>query len=122
MGRFSGKDILDRSKAFAVRILRLVRTLPKDAVGRHLADQLFRSATSVGANLHEADMADTLKDFCHKVNIAQKEAGESVYWIDLIRDSKVLPSSRLSGIQQEAEEIRKICRQMVLSTRQKAKT
>ena len=117
MGRFAEKDILDRSKAFALRIIRLVRALPKDNVEKHLGPQLLRSGTSVGANLHEADMTETVKDFCHKVNIAQKEAGETVYWISLIREAGLLPVKKLVNIEGEAEELQKICRQIINSTR-----
>ena len=71
MGRFAGKDILDRSKGFAIEVIRLLRKAPDSFVARRMADQLLRSATSIGANLHEADMAETVPDFCNKVNIAQ---------------------------------------------------
>ena len=121
MGRFSGKDILDRSKAFALRIIRLVRALPKDNVGKHLGRQLLHSGTSIGANLHEADMTETVKDFCHKVNIAQKEAGETAYWISLIRESKLIPVHKLANIEGEAAELQKICRQIINSTRQNSR-
>ena len=76
MGRFAGKDILARSRKFALKIINLFRTIPDDFVSRHLLQQLVRCATSIGANLCEADMADTIKDFCNKVNISQKEAHE----------------------------------------------
>jgi len=69
----------------------MVREMPADFAARHIARQLLRSSTSIGANLHEADMADTVKDFCHKVNISQKEAGETTYWLSLIRDAGILP-------------------------------
>ena len=68
MGRFAGRDILERSKAFGVMAVRLARHLPTDPGSRHIGLQFLRSATSVGSNLHEADMADTVKDFCNKVN------------------------------------------------------
>ena len=121
MGRFAGRDILGRSRKFAIRAIRMVRAMPKEYVSAHLADQLVRSATSIGANLHEADMADTVKDFCNKVNIAQKEAGETVYWISLIREADILPAEKLAEIEAEAAEIQKVCRQIVYASRQNAR-
>ena len=121
MGRFAGRDILERSKAFGVMAVRLARHLPADPGSRHIGLQFLRSATSVGANLHEADMADTVKDFCNKVNLAQKEAGEATYWIGLLDASNIGPTGRLTKIQAQSVELRKICRQIVLSTRRKTK-
>ena len=120
MGRFAGRDILKRSKVFSVAVIRFVRSAGSDFVGRHLAQQLLRSATSIGANLHEADMADTVKDFCNKVNIAQKEASETVYWLELLREANVLPASQLVDVQAEATEIRKILREIVRASRKSA--
>ena len=78
---------------------------------------MLRSATSIGANLHEADMAETVRDFCNKVNISQKEAGETVYWLSLIRQAGLVPAKRLLDIEAEASELQKICRQIVHASR-----
>lgn len=121
MGRFAGRDILQRSRAFAVNAVQAVRRLPKDMAAQHLGLQLLRSATSVGANLHEADMADSVRDFCNKVNIAQKEASESVYWIGLLRDCRIAGPALLKEIGTESQQLRKVCRQIVLATRRKAR-
>ena len=100
----------------------MVRSLPKDTVGRHFAGQLLRSATSIGANLCEADMSDTARDFCNKVNIAQKEAAETVYWISLLREPNLSAPEGLSAIEAEALALQKICRQIVHSSRRNART
>ena len=117
MGRFAGKDILDRSKAFAIAVIRLLRKTPEAFVARRMADQLLRSATSIGANLHEADMADTVPDFCNKVNVAQKEAAEAGYWLDLLHEVELFPETQLGALQSEAEELRAILRQIVHASR-----
>ena len=117
MGRFAGKDILDRSKAFSVAIIRLLRKEPDRFVTRRVADQLLRSATSIGANLHEADMAETVPDFCNKVNIAQKEAAESTYWLSLLHEVELFPADQLTDLQAEADELRKILREIVRVSR-----
>jgi four helix bundle protein len=120
MGRFASGDLLQRSESFALRAIRLVRTLPRDVAGRHVGEQFLRCATSVGANLSEADMADSTRDFCAKVNIAQKEAGEAAYWLALMAKSQMIPGTRLREIEQEARELRGICRRIVYLTRAKA--
>ena len=120
MGRLGSGDILDRSKELALQVIRLARALPRDPIAQHLGLQLLRSGTSVGANLHEADMTDTRKDFCNKVNIAQKEAGESTYWVALLREASILPAKRLAAIDAEATALRKICRQIVLASRRRS--
>ena len=119
MGRFAGKDILDRSKDFAVRVIRMSRALPRGFSAQHITHQIVRSATSIGANLNEADMTESLKDFCHKVNLAQKEAAETRYWLDLLIETEIFPQDRLKPLAKEASELTKICRQIVLSTRRK---
>ena len=120
MGRFAGRDILGRSKAFAVKVIRLARSLPADSANRHIGLQCLRAATSVGAYLHEADMADSVKDFINKVNLAQKEASEVGYWLNLLVEAEILPASNISELSAESEALWKICRQIILSTRRNA--
>ena len=86
-----------------------------------MADQLLRSATSIGANLHEADMADTVPDFCNKVNIAQKEAAETSYWLDLLHEVDLFPKTQLDALQTEANELRAILRRIVHASRSSRK-
>jgi four helix bundle protein len=93
--------------------------MPNDMVSRRLGAQLFDAGTSVGANLHEADMANSVKDFVSKVNISQKEAGESAYWLGLIQDSGILVSPDTSRLAKEACELRSICRQIVNASNRK---
>lgn len=67
--------------------------------------QYLRSATSIGANLEEADVAETKRDFIHKNRIALKEARESRYWLRLIVESGILPDSKMSSLIQETTEL-----------------
>ena len=107
LGRFQGKDILQRSLAFGACVIRLARLLPHDDTARHIANQLVRAATSVGANLHEADMAESVRDFCNKVNIAQKEAGEAGYWLKLIEKSGLSSDQNVTELESTAIELKK---------------
>ena len=103
-----GQDICERTRAFALRIIKMYRVLAKDEVGQVLGRQLLRSGTSIGANVEEAQAAQSKADFAHKLNIALKEARETRYWLTLVVEAEVLPSQRLDAIQAEIEEIIKI--------------
>ena len=80
-------DIRERSFLFAVRVIKWVRSFPRDWGMEIAAKQLLRSATSVGANIEEADGTDTLKDKIYKWVLARKEARESRYWVRIICES-----------------------------------
>ena len=76
-------EIVERSKDFAVRIVKLSQYLEEQRVYA-FANQIIRSGTSIGANIHEAQCSESKKDFVHKMHIALKEARETEYWIDLL--------------------------------------
>ncbi|MFA4967859.1 MAG: four helix bundle protein [Candidatus Margulisiibacteriota bacterium] len=105
-------DIRDRAKRFAIKAIALIRIFPKDVVGHTLGKQLIRSATSIGANLEEADAASSRKDFLHKVSIAYKEARESRYWLEIALESELLNHQKniteAKALQAEAVELSKI--------------
>jgi len=84
-----GNVIKDKSFKFAVRIINLYKKLiaEKEYV---LSKQLLRSGTSVGANVREAQNAQSPKDFIHKLSISQKEADESLYWIELLKETNYI--------------------------------
>ena len=78
-----GQDIAERLLDFAVGSVRVVTALPRTKVGNHVAGQLAKSGTAGGANYEEARAAESRADFAHKVSVAAKEVGESVYWLRL---------------------------------------
>lgn len=80
----------DNSKKFAKDIIFLCRRLRANHIEHHLIDQLLRCATSIGANLHEAQYAQSKKDFISKLEIAQKECYETEYWLELLFDTNSL--------------------------------
>lgn len=110
-------DFRARSYQFGVRIVNLVRALPRDLATSVIARQLARSGTSVGANVEEAQGGRSRKDFAHKMNIARQEAGESHYWLRLLRDTNTLLQPRLDPIVTEADEIVRILISIVKRTR-----
>ncbi|WP_420792938.1 four helix bundle protein [Lentisphaera marina] len=83
-------EILDKSFSFAVRVVRLSSFLKKDKQEFILSKQLLRSGTSIGANVNEAQAAQSTADFIAKLSIASKEARESKYWIDLLIETRYL--------------------------------
>lgn len=103
----------ERAYQFALQIVKLVRSLPREESVRIIGSQLLRSATSIGANLEEAYAGLTRKDFVHSYNIARKEARETRYWLRLLSDSGILPKEKLTKLLQESEELIKILTSVV---------
>ena len=101
------RDIGERTLAYGVRAVGLFRALQEsdDRAGWVIGKQFLRSATSIGANVAEARSGESRKDFIHKLQIAQKEARESVYWLRLMTEAEVLPPQRLRGLTAETEEL-----------------
>jgi len=94
-----------RTKAFSLRALKLVRHLPRDVTGKVLANQLTRSALSVGANYRSACRARSRAEFLSKLGIVLEEADESAHWLEIIIEDKLLPASKVSALLQEANEL-----------------
>ena len=109
-------DIRERTFQFAVRVIRAVRCLPQDAATRVVAHQLVKSATSVGANVEEADGAESTRDFIHKTSISRKEARESRYWLRIIR-AAILDNKEFSALEQESDELVRIFSAMIANAR-----
>ncbi len=107
--------ITERSVLYALDVIRLFREIENDSVGRILGRQLLRSATSVGANVHEAQGAQSRKDFTAKMFIAHKEARESGFWVRLLLESGFGSSAHFRQVEGETGEINKILASIVLS-------
>jgi four helix bundle protein len=101
------RDIQARTLAYAVRAVRLYQALQesRDGAAWVIGKQFLRSATSIGANIAEAQSAESPADFVHKYGIAQKEARETDYWLSLMEASDLLSEARLAPLRQETNEI-----------------
>ena len=99
------RELQDRTKRFALRLLNLVDALPRTAAGRAISTQLVRAATSVGANYRSACRARSRAEFAAKLGIAVEESDESLYWLELVRDGKLVPKDKLSLLLKEADEL-----------------
>lgn len=94
-----------RTKAFALNVIKLVNSLPKSKVSDVLGYQVLKSGTSVGANYCEASRGESRADFVHKIGIVQKEASETIYWLELILESEIANDQVVKPIISEAKEL-----------------
>lgn len=103
----SNNKLLDLSMQFAVQIVNLVDqiTVPKSA---YMTDQLARSGTSVGANIHEAQYAQSRKDFISKLEIALKESSETSYWLKLLYQTNRISESQYRDAESACGTIRRL--------------
>ena len=115
------RDIRERCLEYALRAIKLYQFLQagKDGAGWILGKQYLRSATSIGANLEEAQSGQSKADFIHKMSISQKEARESLYWLYLLEKSEIVPTNKIQSLIQETEEIIAIITTILLKTKQK---
>lgn len=101
----SHQNLQDRTKQFALRVVNLVEALPDTRAGRIFANQVGRSACSVAANYRAACRAKSKADFIAKLGIVEEEADETLFWLEMIRDSKTITSDRLQSLMDEAGEL-----------------
>jgi four helix bundle protein len=99
------KRLEERTKAFAIRIIRLSINLPSSVEGKIIRNQLTKSGTSIGANYREANRARSKADFKNKIKICESEANETCYWIEIIRDLKWTEPQLLESSLNEANEL-----------------
>jgi four helix bundle protein len=101
----SKAQLLARTKTFGLRILNLVDHLPRTMSGRAIGSQLVRSGTSIGANYRAACRSRSRAEFAAKLGIVAEEADETVYWLEMLRDAKLIPEGKLSELLKEANEL-----------------
>ncbi|NEP80838.1 MAG: four helix bundle protein [Okeania sp. SIO3C4] len=112
--------ITERTFEFAVRITKLCNLLDQQpGTSRLLANQLFRSGTSIGANLAESQSAQSIKDFISKQEISLKEARETRYWLRLLIETGMIESERIAKLLDECEQLIKILAQSIVTSKKK---
>ena len=94
-----------RTKNFALRVLRLYRSLPRTNEARILGTQLLRCSTSVGANYRAACRGRSHAEFTAKLGIVLEEADEALFWLELLQEGRIFPGEKLRDLQQEANEL-----------------
>lgn len=116
--RMAKIDITNRTFDFSIRIVKLCQVLDQTpGTNRTLANQLLRSATSIGANVEEAQAAQSKPDFISKMSIACKEARETLYWIRILNVSGIITESKLAPLQTEANELVAVITSIVKNSR-----
>ena len=114
------EDLKQRTKAFGLRVMKLVRELPGDVPGKVIANQLMRSASSVGANYRSACRARSTAEFMAKLGVVLEEADESGHWLELIIEDTMLPAAKVEPLRAEADELCAIIYSAIQSTRAKS--
>ncbi len=115
-----GKSIIkDKSFVFAIRVVKLYKYLIENKREFILSKQLLRSGTAVGALVREAQNAESSKDFIHKLAIAQKECDETIYWLELLKETEYINQVEFEELQFNAVELLKMIRSSILTIKQK---
>jgi four helix bundle protein len=109
----------DKYLEFGAEIVLMVSQLPRTTPGRQIADQLLRSGTSVGANVHEAQSAESRADFVHKLQIGLKEIRETAYWLALVEKANLLKNDSLPRLRSRCEELTAILARSVITAKSK---
>ena len=95
----------ERTKQFAMRVVRLCNSLPRTSAARVIGMQILRSATSVGANYRAACLARSRAEFISKISIVLEEADETTYWIELLIETQIVPERKLAELMREARAL-----------------
>ena len=98
-------ELKNRTKSFAIRVLKLVESRPNSKSGKIVANQIGRAGTSVGANYRAACRGRSKAEFVAKLGIVEEEADECVYWLEIIVEARILPAALIAPLKREAEEI-----------------
>ena len=114
--------VVQKSYAFSLRCVRLYKYLCSRDGNYIIGKQLLRSGTSIGANVREALRALTRPDFITKLNVALKEASETEYWIELLRDSDYISSSQAESMLADCVELLKILTSIVKKSKENSDT
>jgi four helix bundle protein len=112
-------DLKTRTKAFALRVIKLFGALPKSTAAKVIGTQVLRSGTSVGANYHEADSARSRAEFIAKMGDSLKELSETTYWLELLIESKIVPSKKLAPLLEETRELKAVFAAIIKKTRER---
>ena len=117
-GVMDQQELKDRTKQFALRIIKLCAALPGNYIGRAIGNQLVRCGSSVGANYRAACRARSRAEFLSKLGIVEEESDESIFWMELIIDSEMIKKELVKPLLNEANELTAIFVQSIKSARQ----
>jgi four helix bundle protein len=115
-------ELKQRTKQFALRIVRLSAALPKTREADVLGRQVLKSGTSIGANYREAVRASSRRHFISNLEICLREGDETIYWLELLAEAGIVPVKRLSGLLDECNQLVAIMTATVRTTKLKMPT
>lgn len=107
----------DKSFSFSVRIVNLYIYLNDTKLEHVMSKQLLRSGTAIGALIRESKNAESKADFVHKLGIAQKKCDETIYWLDLLKETKFINKAEYQSIHEDATELLKIFRSSIITAK-----
>lgn len=111
--------IVKKSYEFAIRIIKLYKFLVEEKKEFVISKQILRSGTSIGANVNEAQSAESKMDFVHKLAISAKEARETEYWLNLLKDTDFIDNKSYDSIIKDCSEILAIINSIILTSKEK---
>lgn len=111
--------VKDKSFVFAARVVRLSKLLALNKQEYVLSKQLLRSGTAVGALVREAEHAESKPDFIHKMAIAQKECNETLYWLELLKETDFLSNQEFESMNNDATELIKLITSIIKTSKEK---
>jgi four helix bundle protein len=113
-----GRNVIkEKSYQFALRIIKLDQYLRKEKKELVLSKQVLRSGTSIGALIRESEQAESKADFIHKMAVALKEANETDYWLNLLKDSNLIPENLFDSFKTDIDEILKLLTSIIRSAK-----
>jgi four helix bundle protein len=111
--------VKNKSFQFAIRVVNLYKLLIAERKEFVLSKQILRSGTSVGANIREAVNAQSPADFVYKLAISQKECDETLYWLELLKETNYINETEFTSMHNDATELLKIIRSIIITTKKK---
>jgi four helix bundle protein len=114
-------DLKERTKRFALQVIKLVENLPKGKTSDIIGKQLLKSGTSVGANYRAACRAKSTADFISKMGIVEEEADESIYWMELLIEAGIVGTNKIESLLKEANELLAIAVSSIRTARRNKK-
>lgn len=115
-------QLVNLSKSFAISIINLNNSIKSRGTSNAIINQLLRSGTSIGANIHEANYASSRADFINKLQIALKECYETDYWLDIFAQSEIIQKSEYDDLFVQCSKIRKLLIASVKTAKENAKS
>ncbi len=112
-----GNIVKIKSYSFAIRIVKLCKYLSSEQKEYVLSKQLLRSGTAIGALVREGEYAQSKADFIHKLSIALKEANETEYWLELLKDSEYITEGMFKSIEPEIKELLKLLTSIIKTSK-----